>query len=300
MCFRFSLLLSLALMCMLCSCNKEPSEGILNDINRYNLKGKVKSITEINYTLTGKYLTRILFNEEGFITEQSSYNPDGSLIRKWVNSYDNDNLKLSRHCYVGKDSLSYILRYYYNRQGKLIWTKLYDPNEYLVSQYSTEYDDSLNVIRETFLGEDASYQHLVVHTYNDQNKVKEEIYIDSVRNRTWKQIYQYNDRSQVKEIILKSPDDSLIKTTRYTYLTNNKVDKAYHYNAKMELESVTDYAYDKMENIIEILEHSHDNATHQDKTYQYSYDKQGNWTFLSESVNHQPGNVITRKIEYYN
>lgn len=298
--FRLSLLLSGLLLCILCSCKKEPSKGILNDIKQYNLKGDVKAITEINYSVTGKYLTRILFNEEGFISEQSTYNPDRSLIRKWVNTYDHDNLKISRHCYVGKDSLSYILRYYYNRQGKLIWTKLFDPNEYLVSQYSTEYDDSMNVVKETFLGEDASFKHLVVHTYDDQNKVKEEVYIDSVRNHTWKQIYQYNSLSQVKEIILKSPDDSLINTTRFTYLNNNKVDKAYHYNAKMELQSITDYAYDPMDNIVEIIELSPDNSTHQDKTYQYSYDEKGNWTFLSESVNHQPGNIITRKIEYYN
>lgn len=298
--FRFLLLLTTLLMSFLCSCHKEQPKDINNDVKQYNLKGNVKSITEINYSVAGKFITFILFNEEGFISEQASFNPDGTLIRKWVNTYDRGNFKLARHCYVGNDSLSYILRYYYNSQGKLACTKLFDPNEYLVSQYSTEYDDSMNVARETFLGEDATYKHLVIHVYDDQNKIKEDIFIDSVRNQTWKQAYQYNNLSQVKEIVLKSPDDSLIKTTRYTYLSNNKVDKATHYNSKEELVSTTDYTYDRMDNIVEIIEFSPDNNSRQNKTYQYSYDEQGNWTLLSESVNHQPGNVITRQIEYYN
>lgn len=298
--FRFSLLLSILLLCVLFSCKKDQKQDIINDYQQYNLKGKVKSISEINYSVNGKYRTVILFNEQGFITEQASYNPDGSLIRKWVNEYNDDHLKLTRHCYVGHDSLSYILRYYYNRQDKLILTKLFDSKDFLVSQYATQYDDSLNVIKETFLGEDAIYQHLVVHTYNDQNKIKEDLFVDSVRNHAWKQRYQYNDHLQVEEIVLESPDDSMISKTRYTYLSNNKVDKVYRYNAKNELESITDYGYDSMNNIVEILELTPDNTTRQSKTYQYNYDQNGNWTFLAETENHKNGNIITRKIEYYN
>ncbi|MGE5393123.1 MAG: hypothetical protein ACM3P1_00190 [Candidatus Saccharibacteria bacterium] len=283
---------------MLLSCKKE--QGLVNDYQQYNLKGKIKSISEINYSVNGKYRTVILFNEQGFITEQASYNPDGSLIRKWVNQYNQDHLKLSRSCYVNHDSLSYILRYYYNRQGKLILTKLFDSKDYLVSQYATEYDHSLNVVKETSLGEDAVYQHRIVHTYNDQNKIKEDLFVDSVRNHAWKQLYHYNDHLQVEDIIIQSPDDNMISKTRYTYLKNNKVDKVYHYNAKMELLSITDYDYDSMDNIVEILELSPDNITQGSKTYQYNYDQKGNWTFLSETENHKNGNIITRKIEYYN
>jgi hypothetical protein len=298
--FRVPLLLAILLLFVLFSCKKEQPTGITNDYQQYNLKGKVKSISEINYSVNGKYHTIIQFNEQGFITEQASYNPDGSLIRKWVNNYNSDNLKVSRYCYVNHDSLSYILRFYYNRQGKVIWTKLFDSKEYLVSQYETKYDDSLNVIKETFLGEDAIYQHLVIHTYNEQKKIKEDLYVDSVRDHVWKQLYLYNDRMQVEEIILKTPDDSMINKNTYTYLSNNKVDKVYHYNANMELQSITDYTYDSMDNIIEILELTPDNTTIQNKSYEYHYDQNGNWTFLSETEHHKNGNIITRKIEYYN
>lgn len=298
--FKFSLLLSVLMMLFLCSCKKEKPLLLLNDLQQYNLKGNVKSITEINFSTTGKYLTRINFNQDGFITEQATYNPDGTLIRKWVNEYDRHNLKLSRHCYVHNDSLSYILRFFYNRQGKLIWTKKFDSRQFLLSQYSTNYDDHQNVIKETFLGEDATFKHLVLHTYDHQNKVAQDIYIDSVRNNSWKQIYHYNLQSQVEEITLKSPKDSLIEKISYSYLKNGKVDKVYHYNAHMKLEFITDYTYDNQGNTSEIMEMSPDNVIHKNQAFMYNYDQQNNWTLLTETVNHQPGNIITRKIEYFN
>lgn len=297
--FRSSLLLPILMLAMLCACKSSLEENLKSDLELRNLNGKVKIITEINYTINGKYKTILLFNEEGFITEQASYNPDGSLIRKWVNEYDDQNRQLSRHCYVRDDSLSYILRFRYNDHGKLASTQLLSPVGALIRKYITHYDDRQNVIKETALAEDATFKHMVLHKYNDKNKVSEEIYIDSLRNNTYKQIYKYNNESLLDEISLKSPVDSLIKKTKYTYLADKKLDKAYNYNAQGELVSVKSYTYDKMSNVVEVMEIFSEDKTHRNQTFQYSYDYQGNWTFLSESLNHEPGNIITRDIEYY-
>lgn len=121
-----------------------------------------------------------------------------------------------------------------------------------------------------------------------------------MRNNTYKQIYEYNNEALVDEISLKSPDDSLIKKTKYTYLADKKLDKAFNYDAKGELVSVKSYTYDELSNVVEIMELFSLDKTHRNQTFQYSYDQQGNWTFLSESINHEPGNILTRDIEYYN
>lgn len=297
---RSSLLLSILMLGMLCACQKTPEGTLKSDLEQRNLKGKVKTITEINYKVSGKYKTTILFNEEGFISQQATYNPDGSLIRKWVNEYDAQNRQLSRHCYVLDDSLSYILRYHYNDHGKLALTQVLAPDGTPITQYTTQYDERQNVIKEIALAEDAAFKYLVLHKYNDQNKVAEEIYIDSVRNTTYKQIYGYNSELLINEISLKSPDDSLIKRTKYSYLADKKLDKAYNYNARGQLVSVKSYTYDKLSNVIEIMEIFTEDKTHSNQTFQYSYDQQDNWTFLYESLNHEPGNIITRDIEYYN
>jgi len=170
----------------------------------------------------------------------------------------------------------------------------------LISIYSNEYDDSLNIIKETLLGEDASFKHLVLHSYDSHNKIEEDIFIDSVRNNSWKQMYQYNNQSKVEEVIIKASNDSLINKTSYTYLIDNRLDKAFHYNGQMILQSITSYSYDSLGNVIGMRELSPDGMPIKDQSYQYNYDRQGNWTFLSESVDHQPGNIITRSIEYYN
>lgn len=297
---RSSLLLPILIVAMLCACQMSPEVTTRSDLDLRNLKGNVKTITEINYTVNGKYKTTILFNEQGFITEQATYNPDGSLIRKWVNEYDDQNRQLTRHCYVLDDSLSYILRYHYNNHGKLASTQLQAPDGTPIRKYTTHYDDRQNVIKETALAEDATFKYLVLHKYNAQNKVAEEVYIDSMRNNTYKQIYKYNNELLIDEISLKSPDDSLIKKTRYTYLADKKLDKAYNYNTRGELVSVKSYTYDELSNVVEVMEIFSEDKTHRNQTFQYSYDQQGNWTFLSESVNHEPGNIITRDIEYYN
>ncbi|HET6560194.1 MAG TPA: hypothetical protein VFG54_22895 [Prolixibacteraceae bacterium] len=298
--FRSSLLLPILILAMLWACQNPQKGNIKSDLELRNLRGNVKTITEINYTVSGKYQTTILFNENGFITEQATYNPDGSLIRKWVNEYDDQNRQLSRHCYVLDDSLSYILHYLYNGHGKLAFTHLHAPDGTLITKYATQYDDRQNVIKETALAEDATFKYLVLHTYDNQNKVAEEIYIDSVRNNTYKQIYGYNSESLINEISLKSPDDSLIKKTKYTYMADKKLDKAFNYNARGELISVKSYTYDKLSNVVEIMELFSKDKTHSIHTFQYSYDHQGNWTFLSESVNHEPGKILTRDIGYYN
>lgn len=298
--FRSSLLLAMLMLAILCSCQKTPERKPKSDLEVLNLRGNVKTVTEINYTINGKYKTILFFSEEGFITEQASYNPDGSLIRKWINEYDDQNRQLSRHCYVLEDSLSYILRYRYNDHGKLASTHLHSTDGTLITRYTTHYDGRQNVIKEASLAEDATFKHMVLHKYDDQNKIVEEIYIDSLRNNTYKQIYEYNRESLISEISLKSPQDSLIKKTRYTYLADKKLDKAYNYNTRGELISVKSYTYDQLSNVVEVMEIFSEDKTHRNQTFQYSYDHQGNWTFLSESINHDPGNILTRDIAYYN
>lgn len=158
--FRTSLLLPILMLAMIWACQKPPQGNIKSDLDLRNLKGNVKTITEINYTISGKYQTTILFNEDGFITEQTTYNPDGSLIRKWINEYDDQNRQLSRHCYVRNDSLSYILHYRYNSHGKLASTHVLAPDNRLITQYATQYDEKQNVIKETALAEDATFKYL--------------------------------------------------------------------------------------------------------------------------------------------
>ena len=75
---------------ILCSCAKRSSDSY-NDLNKSKLHGSVKSLIETDYSNSGKYTTHIVFNSGGYISKQESFNPDVSLIRRWVYEYDQKN-----------------------------------------------------------------------------------------------------------------------------------------------------------------------------------------------------------------
>jgi hypothetical protein len=281
------------------SCIKQPSSDLNDDRLQWNLKGNVESLSEITYSTSGKYVTTISFNKAGFVSEQVSYNPDHSLIRRWVYKYDEQNRKLTRDCYVQKDSLSYTMYYYYNQQGKIANTKTIRSNGVLGSQKIYQYDNNQNVTKESVLGENATLENSILHQYNEKNELTKETYIDSALHRDWKQIYKYNSKGLKEEILYLSMKDSLVKKTKYTYLENKKIDQTFVYNAENELLSTTTYKYDRQGNTIEILELLPDNKTPKKQVFQYKYDKRGNWTFLSQSANDVQENIMTRKVEYF-
>lgn len=295
----FRSLIFFSIFFILSSCAKKSKDLKGNDLEQWNLKGNIKSVSEINYSETGKYDTNILFNNDGFVTKQTSYNPDGSLIRKWVYKYDGQNRKLTRDCYVQKDSLSYTMHYYYNESGKIAGTKTVKSNGILGSQYDCQYDKNQNVIKETTIGENATFENLVMQKYNDKNNVISETYIDSVLHREWKQTYQYNSSGLKEEISYWSMQGKLIKKTIYTYTEDKKLEKVCQFDAEIKLVSTTSYKYDNQGNLIENLALFPDNKTPQKQTFQYKYDQQGNWTFVSESTNDKLGNIMTRKLVYF-
>ena len=59
------------------------------------------------------------------------------------------------------------------------------------------------------------------------------------------------------------------------------------------------YKYDKEGNQIEIVELTPDNKIKNRSTYNYQYDKQGNWTTFFWYVNNKLETIMTRNFEYY-
>ena len=83
---------------------KVQKEEIENDLTRANIKGKVKEIIETTFSAKesfgepqkGDLRTKDIskYNEDGNRTEETSYNADGELARKYKYQYDEfDNLK---------------------------------------------------------------------------------------------------------------------------------------------------------------------------------------------------------------
>jgi hypothetical protein len=296
---RQSLFISIILLFAFNSCLNHPLENSKNDRELSKLKGKVKSVSEINYSGAGKCLTNIFFNKNGFITKQESFNPDGSLIRRWAYTYDSNNHPLTRKCWVQKDSLSYTMYYYYNANKKLTSTRLIKSNGILGTLDTIQYDTKMNTLVERNFGEKNLLGNSILKKFNDRNEVIEETYKEYIIHTQGKFTYKYNNKHLQEEVSSWTDKETLGSRIHYTYFEDNNIKKAERFNHANKLVSITNYKYDKEGNLIELIELLPDNTITKKSTYNYQYDKQGNWTSFFGYINNKIETIMTRKLEYY-
>ncbi|MDR3653613.1 MAG: hypothetical protein P4L34_11680 [Paludibacter sp.] len=296
---RLTLCLSIIILFTFSCCLKQSSNSSKNDRELSKLKGNVKLLSEINYSGAGKCLTNILFNKVGYITKQESFNPDGSLIRRWVYTYDEENHPLTRKCWVQNDSLSYTMYYYYNANKKLTSTRLIKSNGVLGTLDSIQYDTKLNTLFERNFGENNLLGNSILKKFNARNEVIEESYIEYLIHTQGRFTYKYNNKHLQEDVYSWSNKDSLVSRIRYAYFEDNNIKKMYTYNSTNKLVSTMNYKYDKEGNQTEIVELTPDNKIRNKSTYKYQYDNQGNWTSFFGYVNNKLETIMTRKLEYY-
>jgi hypothetical protein len=280
------------------SCNKN-NQVVNNELKEWKLSGAVKAVSEIDYSNTGKYTTYLRFRPNGFIQEQSSFNPDGSLIRKWEFEYNGRNQKLARYCYVLNDSLSGIMHYSYNENNKIVEEKLLNPKGGLISKIEYEYDVNQNETERKFINENTELQGRILFRYDDQKNIIEELHFDSVMHQNWKQRNTYNTQGLMTEILHLSLNDSLLNKSTYTYLSDKQVGEVCFYNGNNELISKTTYQYDKQLNTTYKLLFYVLDKKEEKHSFVYKYDRHKNWISRMEYINDEIDDIITRKLEYY-
>ena len=299
MCNRATFFLFVIILITFGSCSNNSSNSPKNDRKISKLKGNVKSVSEINYSDAGKCLTNIFFNQNGYITKQESFNPDGSLIRRWIYSYDSNNLPVTRKCWVLKDSLSYTMYYYYNANKKLTSTKLIKSNGILGTLDTIQYDTKLNTLFERNFGENNLLGNSILKKFNDRNEVIEELYSEYIIHTQGKFTYKYNSKHLLEEVSGWTNKETLVSRIHNTYFEDNNIKKTETYNSANVLVSTINYKYDKEGNPIEIIELFPDNKIKNKSMYNYQYDKEGNWTSYFGYVNNKLETILTRKLEYY-
>ena len=277
---------------------RENSVDLTHERNQWKLQGAIKSVSETDYSKNGKYKAWLLFNPAGFIQEQTTYNPDGSLIRKWNYAYNSVNQKLTRHCYVLKDSLSGILHYIYNQNGKITDEKLVTPAGFPVSDVEYQYDKNQNLVEKRFID---AHGKIIVKVKNnfESNKLIEELQLDSIGHQIAKNRYSYNKDGLTIEMTSYSPQDNVVKRTRYSYLANRQVGQTSLYDEHNELSFKIVYEYDNQKNMILKQTLNRSGEITEKRIFNYKYDNQHNWIFRYEYLNDRVEDIISRKLEYY-
>jgi hypothetical protein len=270
-----------------------------NDLETWALKGKVKNLSEINYAANGKYTTKLIFNIDGNVINQSSFNSDGSLIRRWENEYEKG-LKKLRRCYVKNDSLSYTLLYNYATDKNLVSSRIVYGDSLSEISAAFEYDADNNLVKETTYGKDGAIEGTLSNKYNQDKRLVESEKHDLILKSSIIQDYQYNARGlKTEESFYRPNDKKRIQRISYQYGALNKPVSITTYGPEDQILEKRTFKYDPNENIVETLILD-DKQVQKKQTTTYTYDQHGNWVRSIVRNEEETNMIIERKYDYYN
>lgn len=209
-------------------------------------------------------------NEKGI--EHGQYERDGSLYEKtfYERNEKGDALKAMQK--NSSDEVKSYWTYKYDSDNNMIEVKTYDSKNNLTNIQSNKYDEKGNNI-----------EMLLKNPLND---------------KVWKYVYRYNSDNQKIEQFRYKPDGSLKDRRTYTYNEKgNEFEEFQHKPDGTIMKFVSEY--DEMDNLtIQNWFNEQGEQTHQ-TSFEYVYDKNGNWITKKRSSNGVLKLVWERKIEYY-
>lgn len=252
--FLFSTLLSTA----------QSSEKL--SLSDFNLKGKVKSITEKQYRTkkNGKVEAAALeeivysFNEKGLLE-----------LWEFKDDQDNSGAKIYHYDENGRATTmiferfeSYSLNYVYEQKGKTLWQNCY---------WRSGHGAKIGSLYSKFM-----------YTKDNSNRLVEyALYYDTKTDFNFKEVYTYNTTNLVEE--MKNYGLSGTLTHRYTYI----------YDKNNNLVGQKEYKYIYKENELSST-----------AKFEYKYDSDNNWTEMFKKVDYGKSTSMEYKktvriIEYY-
>ena len=194
--------LVIVLFAFFISCSTEQTNNaqkIKNDRSELNLKGNVKSVREINYTVIDKLgeiqkgnkqgESYILFNNKGNMIEQNS---DAGVSRKFIFKYDDKGNKIEANFYKGSSSeVREKTTFKYDDKRNMI--EAVDDND--GKRFTFKYDDNGNKIEANiYEGGSSSVSSKITFKYDDKGNNIEQSQCNSDGSDCVKQTFKYDDK----------------------------------------------------------------------------------------------------------
>jgi hypothetical protein len=257
---------------------------IMNDLVKYRLKGKVKSVMEYKYTLGEKedsatkgkiiYQKYMMFDELGYET-QSSLFENGTEFLTSVYTFGADNKQVEMNEYKPGGVLNLTVTYKYDKKGfrseaDYLWAENRN-----IGEITDNTDYYYEIIQNDIFTK-------VMYKNEYRGFCTEENYLKEDSSLSFKIVAQYDFRG-------------------------NKLQSAY-YHANGRLSWMTKYKYDKNDNLLECRVFKSNRVAVLSK-YKYKFDGVGNWVIRNEDRKVEE-NILTsglarentiseRVIEYY-
>jgi YD repeat-containing protein len=216
-----------------------------------------KVLTDAGQTReTPRVLRQILvFDERGNVTEQSVYNPDGSLQRKlgWARVYDAANRETEKSYYNADHVLTSKGVSVYDAKGRAVETTFYSPRGSVNHVEAYFYDDGGNRIREVHRNPDGTARVTIINGYDAQGRLTEHTFYDGQGALTQKSIFTYDDHGSQTAWTVYQKDGTPVQVRRKSL------------------------SYDEKGNITEAINFGRDNSVTSRETFTYVFDSHGNW-----------------------
>ncbi|WP_435623913.1 hypothetical protein [Flagellimonas sp.] len=248
------------------------------------LKPKMKMVKEVLYKpengelksrenlFTSGISSYQIYDKNEKVIESAKYRRDGSLYEKTI--YERNGQGVAQKA-VKENSAGEIKSYWtyeYDSSDNMTEVKTYDSDNNLTNVQSNKYDENGNNIEMLLNGPGGK--------------------------KGWKYIYKYNfDNKKIEQFRYK-PDGSLKDRRTYSYDEDGNENLQFKFNPDGSFTKFVS-EYDEMDNLtVQNWYNEQDEQKHQ-TSFEYVYDKKGNWISKRRSSNGELGMVWERQIEYY-
>ncbi|WP_428741142.1 RHS repeat domain-containing protein [Tenacibaculum sp.] len=251
-----------------------------------NLKPKMKKVKEILYIAKNGELK----------SRENIFN--SNIFSYVIMAFDKNEKEIENGRYEKDGSLFEKTIYLRNEKGNIIKAmKKNSLNE--IKNYSTyEYDSDNNMIEVKTYDSQNNLTNIESNKYDSNGNNIETLLKSTENGKGWKYVDKYNLENKKIEEFTYRPDGSLSERRTYSY------DKDGNENIQFMFKPNGSYKkfvseYDKMNNLIlQNWYNEKDEQTHQ-TSFEYVYDKNGNWITKKRSSNGVLNMVLERQIEYY-
>ncbi|HTA27813.1 MAG TPA: hypothetical protein VK809_08490 [Bacteroidia bacterium] len=169
-----------------------------NDLDKYHLKGRVKTCTEFYYynnsgTQKNKLSSRDVddYNSKGYLIAVSSYfGKSDTILEKWTYLYNNRDKMIEEKGYGYNNRLTYTRRYNCDSN----WVKLFSIDS-IVDDWKTfyKYDTKGNMIEEGCYKNNMAFNEKFIYQYDAlDNLIEEDDYLYNKDSLTQKLFYKHD------------------------------------------------------------------------------------------------------------
>ena len=210
--------------------------------------------------------------------------------------------EIERSVYNQKDSLLYTDTINYSAKGERLERIFRNKEGALVKKILYRYDDNGRKIEEHHIKPDGSLEHNVTYKYDARGNCTEWASFSARGVLVGKQTFYYDAKNNnTQEVWWFLADSSRNQKLVYTY--NDKGQeverKKYTLSDSLKYKDVSSYDYTGSLMKMERFDTGNNIVPGFSNTYQYEYDKKGNWIKKEVQAKGKTGYLYLRKIEYY-